>query len=109
MKIFLNTTNPVKAGDSVSIVCSVRIDKTLLDVEVSVDLLLVSPQQMNATEKVKNASHGHIQTSVSFYNISARDTGKFICNATIQPSLINEFLIPANKSKTFDLILGKFW
>ena len=107
--IFLNTTNPVMAGDSVSIICNITIDKTLLDVGVDVDLHLVSPQKMNAFKEVKNSSHGQFQTSVTFHNISARDSGKFICNGTIQSSLINEFLIPAHESKTFDLILSKFW
>ena len=109
MMIFLNTTSLVMAGDSVSIICSVSIDKNLLDVEVDVDLILVGPQQMNATERVNNASHGQFQTLVSLHNVSARDTGEFICNATIQSSLINEFLIPAYESKIFDLILSKFW
>lgn len=58
---------------------------------------------------MNNSSHSLFETSVSFNNISARDSGEFICNATIQSSMMNEFLIPPHESKIFDLILSKFW
>lgn len=51
MMIFLNTTNPAMAGDSVTIICSIRVNKIFLDKEVNVDLHLVSLQGMNATRK----------------------------------------------------------
>ena len=48
LKIHLNTSDPVKAEDSVSIICGAKINKTLVDVDIDVHIHLVSPQGINA-------------------------------------------------------------
>ena len=107
LTLFMNTGDPVMAGDSVSIICSVRIDKHLVDVGVDVDLQLVSPQGVNATERSNDADSGHYQTSISFHSVSVQVSGIFTCNATVKSSPVNHFLIPAQNNRTLDLVLSK--
>ena len=106
--VSVNTSEPVMAGDSVSINCRVNIDRALVDVPIDIDLHLVSPRQTNATRMFINSNDSSLhQISIPFSNISARDSGNFICNATVRASSMNDFLIPVHESQAFDLILGK--
>ena len=104
----MNTSTPVRAGDSISIICSANTDRTLVDVPVDVDLHLASPKGRKETERFPNSNdHSFHQISMHFSDISAQVSGNFTCNATIRASSTNEFLIPTNGSVIFDLILGK--
>ena len=106
LKLSLNTNDPVIAGSSVSIICMASIDKTLADIDIDVDIQLVSPEGMNADEQEENVLHGNYQRSITYNSISAQNSGLFICNTTVQPSTRNEFVMPAHKHQRFDLILG---
>ena len=112
LTVSMNGSEPVRAGDSISIICRATIDRTLVDVPVDVDLHLVSPQGMNKTQRFSNSNvHGYSfhQISMIFSNINAEISGVFTCNSTVRASSMNEFLSPANKNETFDLILGKLY
>ena len=108
LKIHLNTSDPVKAEDSVSIICGAKINKTLVDVDIDVHIHLVSPQGINAIERSENVSLGLYQRRITFRSISARDSGEFICNATVTSSSTNIFLHPAYEEVPFDLVLSKY-
>ncbi len=104
----LNGNKPVRAGDSISIVCTAAIDRTLVDVPIDVELHLATPQGRNKTQTFPNSnSHSLHQISINFSNISAEISGVFTCNAIVNASAMNDFLMPARKNDTYDLILGK--
>ena len=108
LTLILNSnSNPVVAGDSVNIICGARINKTLVDIDVNVDVHLISPG-INATEQevTVRLSPGLYQRSISFDSVSAQNSGLFVCNATVQSSITNVFVQSAYKHQTFDLILG---
>ena len=109
LSVFKSTSEPVRAGDSISIICRANIDRTLVDVPVDVDLHLASPKGTNATQSFANSSGPSLyETSIHYSDISASEiSGNFTCNATIRALSTNEYLIPAIDSQSFDLILGK--
>ena len=110
LTVSMNTSKPVRAGDSVSIICGANIDRNLVDVPVDVDLHLASPEGMNETQSFANSSGRSLhQTSIHFSNISAEVSGIFICNVNITASSMNKYLIPAHVNQTIDLILGKLY
>ena len=108
LTLSLNTSHPVIAGDSVSIICSAKINKTLVNIEVDVDMYIVSPRGIDATERSENVSLGLYQKSVTFSSISPRDSGVFMCNATVKSSSVNNLLYPAYEEVPFDLVLGEY-
>ena len=83
----LNMSEPVKAGDSVSIVCHANINRTLINVNTDIDVHLIGPSQIKMT-RVANTSLGLYQASIIFPSISTRDSGQYKCNATVRPSTI---------------------
>ena len=108
MTVSVNSTKPVRAGESISIVCMATTDGTLVDVPVDVELHLASRQGRNETQTFLNSSgHNLHQISMDFSDISAEISGVFTCNATVSSSAMNDFLIPAHENDTYDLILGK--
>lgn len=106
LTIHLSKSEPVKAGDSISVVCSININKTLVNVNTDIAVHLIGPTQINMT-RVANTSLGLYQASILFPSISARDSGQYQCNATIRSSAIEYFLNSADKEDIFDLTLGK--
>ena len=108
MTVSINSTKPVRAGVSISIVCTTTTDRTLVDIPVDVELHLASPQGGNKTQNFLNSSSQSLhKISMDFSNISAEMSGVFTCNATVSASAMNNFLIPAHENDTYDLILGK--
>ena len=102
----MNTSKPVRAGDSISIICRATIDRALVDVPVDIDFHLVSPKRMSKTQRFSSPQSLY-QTSMNFSDISAEVSGNFTCNASVRASSTNLFLIPAHGRQIFDLILGK--
>ena len=106
--VSVNSTKPMRAGVSISIVCVATIDRTLVDVPVDVELHLVSRQGRNEMQTFPSSSdQNYHQISMEFSDISAEMSGVFTCNATVSASEMNNFLIPAHENDTYDLILGK--
>ena len=108
LTVHLNTNDPVKAEDSVSIICSAKINNTLVDADIDVDMHLVSPQGFNTIERSENVNLGLYQRRITFRSVSAQDSGEFMCNATVKPSSTNIFLHPAYEEVPFDLVLSKY-
>ena len=108
LKVHLNTSDPVRAEDSVAVICSANINKTLINVNVDIDIHLTGPYQtsINMTG-ASNISHGLHQASIFFPSISARNSGQYQCNATIRSSDGGYFLNFASKEDDFFLILSK--
>ena len=110
LSVSVNTSTPVRAGDSISIICMAVIDRSLVDVPVDIELHLASPQGMTKNQTFHNSNdHSLHQISMNFDDISAEISGVYTCNATIRASTMNEneFLIPASDRQSYDLILGK--
>ena len=101
-----NTANPVVPGSSISIICMASVNKTLADIGIEFDIQLVSPQGESASKNGGNASLGNYQKTITYNSISAHNSGNFFCNASVQPSTRNEFIMPAYKRQSLDLILG---
>ena len=106
LTLIMNTTDPVITGSSISIICMASVNKTLADIDIEFDIQLVSPEGERAYESGGNANLGYYQKRITYNSISAHNSGNFVCNATVQPSTRNEFIMPAYKQKIFDLILG---
>lgn len=106
LTLYTNNSEAVRTGDTWNIFCHAKINKSLVDVGVDVDVQLISPQGMEANE-YDSTSLGLYERSIIFHNISVQNSGLFLCNATVRPSLVNPYLIPAYRSQDFDLILGK--
>ena len=102
-----STSDPVRAGDSVGIICSANINKTLIDVNVDIDIHLIGSNQISNMTRVANTSLGLYQASLPFSNISARDSGWYWCNATIRSSAVGYFLNSADREDDYNLILSK--
>ena len=107
--VHLNTSDPVRAGDSVAVICSANINKTLINVNVDIDIHLISPNQTSTNMTgASNTSHGLHQASILFFpSISARNSGQYQCNATIRSSDGGYFLNSASKEDNFFLIISK--
>lgn len=106
--VHLSTSDPVRAEDSVTVICSANINKTLINVNVDIDIHLTAPNQtsINMTG-ASNTSRGLHQASMFFPSISARNSGQYQCNATIRSSDGGYFLNSASKEDDFFLILSK--
>ena len=109
LELYPNISEPVRAGDSLSITCRATINTSFVDVDFDVSMHLESPQEVNASDRVENTSPGlHlVQKSISYHNISALNSGLFVCRATMKPSSMNHFLRSASENKMFDLTLSK--
>jgi hypothetical protein len=101
------TTDPVVAGSYISIICVASVNKTLADIDVEFDIELISPEGVRASESGGNATLGNYQKRITYDNISAQNSGPFVCNATVQPSTRNDFITPDHKNQSIDFILGK--
>lgn len=101
-----NTTDPVVPGSSISIICMASVNKTLADIGIEFNIQLISPEGKRASESGGNATLEYYQKSITYNSISAHNSGNFVCNATVQPSTRNEFIMPAYKRQRLDLILG---
>ena len=102
-----STSDPVRAGDSVGVICSANINKTLINVNVDIDMYLVGPNEISNMTRVTNASLGLHQASILFSNISTRDSGQYCCNATIRSSAVGYFLNSVDREDDFNLILSR--
>ena len=106
--VHLSTSNPVRAGDSVAVICSANINKTLINVNVDIEIHLTSPNQTSTNMTgASNTSQGLHQASIFFPSTSARYSGQYQCNATIRSSDGGYFLNSARKEDDFFLILSK--
>ena len=103
-----STSNPIKAGDSINMTCRAEIDKTLIDLNVDVEVHLFGPGGIGTSERFNSSNLTLHQTSIPFSNISAEDSGLYKCNATIKASSDRYFLNPRYKEKYLDLILSEF-
>ena len=101
-----NTADPVVPGSSISIICMASVNKTLANIGIEFDVELISPEGERASESGGNASLGNYQKTITYNGISAHNSGNFVCNASVQPSTRNEFIMPAYDHQRFDLILG---
>ena len=107
LTLSLNTTDPVVAGSSISIICMASVNKTLVDIDIDFDIQLISPEGERASESDGSATLGNYQKSLTYNSISAQNSdGHFVCNATVQPSARNEFIMPEYEQQRLDLILG---
>ena len=106
LTLSLNTTDPVVAGSSISIICMASVNKTLVDFDIDFDIQLTSPEGERASESGRSATLGNYWKSITYSSISAQNSGLFVCNATVQPSAGNEFIMPEYEHQKLDLILG---
>ena len=106
LTLSLSTADPVVAGSSISIICMASVNKTLVDIDIDFDIQLISPEGEEASESSGNATHGNYQKSITYNSISAQNSGLFVCNATVQPSTRNEFIMLEFEQQRLDLILG---
>ena len=102
-----STSDPVRPGDSVGVICSANINKILININVDIDIHLVSRNQISNMTRVVNTSLGLYQASILFSNISARDSGQYWCNATIRSFAVGYFLNSVDREDDFNLILSK--
>ena len=108
LTIDLDVSEPIRAGDSVTISCSARINQTLVDVSINVDMNLTQkiPPREITTITDDSAPHLYVR-SVTYANISAQNSGLYVCNATVGPAEMNNFLSISRHNATLDLKLGK--
>ena len=107
MILLPSTTESVGDGDSLRMVCTVHVDKTLVNVAVNVDVYLVGPRGVNVTRTFDNSNISEHETDIRFNRISAKDSGQFKCNATVTASSTMYFLDPAHDDDTFTLTLSE--
>ena len=103
-----STSNPIKAGDNINMTCRAEIDKTLIDVNIDVEVYLFGPGGSSTSEWFNSSNLTLHQTSIPFSSISAEDSGLYKCNATIKASSDRYFLNPRYKEEYLDLILSEF-
>ena len=103
-----STSNPIKAGDNVNMTCRAKIDKSLIDVNVDVEVYLFGPGGISTLETFSSSNLALHQISIPFSSISAEDSGQYKCNATIKASSDRYFLNPQYKEDYSDLILSEF-
>lgn len=109
LAVYPNTSNLfIKAGDKVDVICIAFINKTLVDVDVDIELHLVGPQRINRRNRVNNTSLNQHQVVISFPSISAENSGHYMCNASVQASSKMYFLNHIHKEGNFNLVLSKF-
>ena len=106
LSVYPNTNSPVKAEDKLSMMCVAEINKTLIDVNVSIEVHLTGSRIVNTTT-IENSNLGLFITSISFSSITAVDAGNFNCNVTVNAASTSEFVKPIFKEDNFDLILSK--
>ena len=109
LELYLNVSKPVRAGDSLSVICRATINTSLVDVGIDFKMHLESPQGVNASDRVEYTNPGLrlVQKNISYHNISAPNSGLFTCRATMKPSSMNHFLRSANENIAFELTLCK--
>ena len=107
LRVHLSTSEPVSAGDSVGVKCSATINKTLINVDVNIDVYLIGPNQTRNMTRVASTNLGLHQASIHFPRISAKDSGHYQCNATVRSSAVRYSLNSATKEDDFYLILSK--
>ena len=101
--LYLNTTKPVKAGDDVSVICNAYVNKTLIDVDVDIEMQLVGPRGTSTTKTFGSTNSDFHELNIMLPNISAEDSGQYKCNATIKTSYASVFSKPGYKEEFLDL------
>ena len=107
----LSRSEPVTAGDLVIIMCTARINMTTVDIDINVAVNLTLENQLDQQNSIMtnldDTTPGLYVRSVFYSNISAQNSGLYVCNASVSPSEISSFLSPHHDSDTFNLTLGK--
>ena len=103
LTLYLNTTKLVKAGDDVSVICNAYVNKTLIDVDVDIEMQLVGPRGTSTTKTFGSTNTDFHELNIILPNISAEYSGQYKCNATIKTSSASVFSKPGYKEEFLDL------
>ena len=103
LTLYLNTTKPVKAGDDVSVICNAYVNKTLIDIDVDIEMQLVGPRRTSASKIFGSTNTDFYELSITLPSLSAEDFGQYKCNATIKTSSDSVFSKPGYKEEVLDL------